>query len=125
VSEINSYRDLKVWQHAMDIAELCHALTQDFPKHELYGMVSQVRRASAAIAANIAEGYGRDSTGNFVYFLKVAQGSIKELETHLLLSLRVGLAQEQQVGPLLDQCDELGKMMRSYIRSLQKSADAA
>jgi four helix bundle protein len=123
VSEINSYRDLRVWQSAMDIAERCYALTQDFPKAEVYGMSSQLRRAAVSIPANIAEGYGRDSTGNFVTFLRVAQGSLKEVETHLLLCVRVGLAEEATVAPVLLQCDELGRMLRAYIRSLQRSAE--
>jgi four helix bundle protein len=122
-SEINSYRDLKVWQRAMDIVESAYALTKDFPKSEVYGMSSQIRRAAASAPANIAEGYGRDSTGSFVQFLKTSQGSIKELETHLLLSARVGLAEEARIAPLLTQCDKLGKMLRAYIRSIQKSAE--
>jgi four helix bundle protein len=121
LNAINSYRDLKVWQTAMEIAECAYALTREFPKSELYGLTNQIRRASVSIAANIAEGYGRDSTGNFVNFLRVSQGSIKELETHLLLSARVGLVDPEQAEPLLGKCDELGKMMRAYIRSLQRS----
>jgi four helix bundle protein len=123
MSEINSYRDLKVWQNAMDIAERCYGLTQDFPKSETYGMSSQIRRASVSIAANIAEGYGRDSTRNFVNFLRTAQGSLKELETHLLLCPRVGLANDEAVSPLLTACDDLGKMLRAFIRSIQRSAE--
>jgi four helix bundle protein len=122
VSDINSYRDLKVWQNAMDIAALSYELTRDFPKDELYGMTSQIRRAAVSVAANIAEGYGRESTGNFVSFLRISQGSLKELETHLLLSARVGLTNGVLTAPLLSQCDELGKMLRAYIRSIQKSA---
>jgi four helix bundle protein len=123
VSEINSYRDLKVWQRGMDLAVQCYTLTQDFPKSELYGMTSQIRRASVSIAANIAEGYGRDSSGSFVNFLKIAQGSVKELETHLLLCGRVGLADDPALAPLLDQCDELGRMLRALIRSIQRSTE--
>jgi four helix bundle protein len=123
VGDINSYRDLKVWQAAMDIAVACYALTRDFPKSELYGMSSQIRRASVSIPANIAEGFGRDSTGSFVSFLKIAQGSVKELETHLLLSTRVGLAVDDATGPLLQQCDELGRTLRAYIRSFQRAAE--
>jgi four helix bundle protein len=123
VSDISSYRDLKVWKSGMDIAEACYVLTQDFPKSEVYGMSSQIRRAAVSIPANIAEGYGRDSTGNFITFLRIAQGSLKELETHLLLSPRLGLSEEERVGPLLQQCDELGKMLRALIRSIQRSAE--
>ncbi len=123
MSDINSYRDLKVWQSGMDIAEACYVLTQDFPKSEVYGMSSQIRRAAVSIPANIAEGYGRDSTGNFIAFLRVAQGSLKELETHLLLCPRLGLAEQKSVEPLLQRCDELGKMLRAFIRSIQRSAE--
>ncbi len=107
----------------MDIAEHCYAFTRDFPRDELFGMTSQIRRASVSIAANIAEGYGRDSTGNFVNFLKIAQGSVKELETHLLLCERIGLADGVLTSPLLQQCDELGRMLRAFIRSIQRSAE--
>jgi four helix bundle protein len=123
MSEINSYRDLQVWQRAMDIAAACYEATRDFPKSEVYGMASQIRRASVSIPANIAEGYGRDSTGNFVSSLKISQGSLKELETHLLLCIRVGLSDERTVQPLLQQCDELGRMLRAFIRSIQRSVE--
>jgi len=89
--EINSYRDLKVWQDAMVIAERAYRLAARFPKEEVYGMTSQIRRAAVSMAANIAEGHGRDHSGSFVQFLRIAQGSLKELETHLLLALRVDL----------------------------------
>jgi len=123
VGDINSYRDLKVWQLAMDIAEGCYTLTRDFPRSEVYGMSSQIQRASVSIAANIAEGYGRESTGSFVNFLRVSQGSTKELETHLLLCERVGFGDSDTLASLLSRCDELGKMLRAYIRSIQRSAE--
>jgi four helix bundle protein len=71
------------------------------------------------VAANIAEGHGRDGTGNFIQFLRVAQGSLKELETHFVISGRVGLLDDQVVGALQEQCDEIGRMLRSLIRSLE------
>lgn len=123
MSEINSYRDLKVWQNAMDVAERCYGLTQDFPKSETYGISNQIRRAAVSVPANIAEGYGRDSTGNFVTFLQVSQGSLKELETLLLLSSRVGHVGPERTAALLAQCDELGRMLRAYIRSIQRLAE--
>jgi four helix bundle protein len=88
-SKIQSYRDLKVWQEAVNLAEICYCFTKNFPKEELYGMTSQIRRASVSIAANIAEGYGRKTRGEYIQFLYIAQGSLKELETHLLISQRV------------------------------------
>ncbi|MGE0749926.1 MAG: four helix bundle protein [Variibacter sp.] len=118
--EIKSYRDLKVWQDAMSVAESTYRLTTRFPKDELYGMTSQIRRSAVSIAANIAEGHGRENSGSFVQFLRVAQGSLKELETHLVLAGRVNLAPTSGVEPILTQCDELGKMLRSLIRSIQR-----
>jgi four helix bundle protein len=118
-SAVQSYRDLRVWQDAMTIAENCYRLTASFPKEEMFGMTSQIRRSSASIAANIAEGHGREMTGSFVQFLRIAQGSLKELETHLLLSTRVQLVKAEGVDQLLIQCNGLGKMVRALIRSLQ------
>ena len=104
------------------MAESAYALTRGFPREEAYGMTSQVRRAAASIAANIAEGHGRDSTGSFVQSLRVSQGSLKELETHIILATRVGLATEKETTAMLEECEQLGKMLRSLIRSLQRKA---
>ena len=117
---INSYRDLKVWQAAMSVAERSYRLTQSFPKAEVYGITSQIRRAAGSVASNIAEGHGRENSGSFIQFLRMSQGSLKELETHLLLAVRVRLAAAEEAEPLLQQCDELGRMLRSLIRSIQR-----
>ena len=84
-----------------------------------------MRRAAESVAANIAEGHGRDGRGEFVQFLRVAQGSLKELETHLLLSQRVELAPAKTVDPILGRCEAIGKMLRALIRSLQKKGVAS
>ena len=88
---IRSYRDLKVWQLAMDLAEESYRISQTMPITETYGLTSQIRRSAASIPANIAEGYGRESTGSYVHFLKTARGSLRELETHVLLAQRIGM----------------------------------
>ena len=119
---IRSYRDLQVWQLGMDLAEACYLLTKRFPKDELFGMTSQIRRAASSVPANIAEGYGRDSTGEYIQFLRVAQGSLKELETHLTLSCRVGLMAESETEDVLEECDHLGRMLHRLIRALQRSS---
>ena len=103
----------------MTLAETCYRLTQRFPKDELYGMTLQIRRAAASIPANIAEGYGRENRGELIQFLRIAQGSLKELETHLLLAIRVELANSASVEPVLPQCEKLGRQLRALIRSLQ------
>jgi four helix bundle protein len=118
--DIKSYRDLRVWQEAMNLAELCYALTRVFPKHEMFGLTSQIRRAATSIAANIAEGHGRENSGSFVQFLRIAQGSLKEVETHLYLCERVGLGQAAQIQSALRKSDEIGKMLRSLIRAIQE-----
>jgi four helix bundle protein len=111
---------LKVWQEAMLLAERAYVLTARFPKDEVYGMTSQIRRAAVSIAANIAEGHGRENSGSFIQFMRVSQGSLKELETHLILAGRVRLVPVEEVEPMLRQCDELGRMLRSLIRSIQR-----
>ena len=103
----------------MDLAVLCYTLTRRFPREETFGLTSQIRRASASIAANIAEGHGRDSSGAFVQFLRIAQGSLKETETHLLLSERVNLLKTEQLAEAMTACDNIGRMLRSLIRTLQ------
>jgi four helix bundle protein len=115
-----SYRDLRVWQEGMALAEACYRPTRDFPREELFGLTTQIRRAAVSIPANIAEGWGRESTGNYIQFLRTAQGSCKELETHVILAQRVLDGCESNLGPLLTQCEAVGKMLRGLIRSLQE-----
>jgi four helix bundle protein len=121
--QINSFRDLRVWQDAMALAENCYLLTRPFPREEMFGLTSQIRRAAASIPANIAEGHGRESTQSFIQYLRISQGSLKELETHLLLAARVGLSNETKLAPPIEQCQSLGKMIRSLIRSLQNRGE--
>ncbi|MEQ1931679.1 MAG: four helix bundle protein [Parvularculaceae bacterium] len=111
-----SYRDLKVWQKAVDLAERCYVETRSFPKEEQYGLTSQMRRVS--VAANIAEGYGRDSDGSFVQFLRVSQDSLKEFETHVIIAERVGIMTHVASSDLLARADEVGRMLRGLIASV-------
>jgi four helix bundle protein len=119
---VQSYRDLHVWQEGMAIAEAIYLLTGTFPQSELYGLTTQMRRAAVSIAANIAEGNGRETPGHYVQFLRVSQGSLKELETHLFLSQRVGLTDAAQIEPIVDNCDKLGRMLRALIRAIQEKS---
>ena len=100
----------------MALAESCYLLTCGFPKDETFGLSSQIRRAAASVPANIAEGHGRENTRTFVQYLRIAQGSLKELETHLLLAERVGAASKALIEPAMGQCEALGKMLRALIR---------
>jgi four helix bundle protein len=95
-------------------------LSRSFPKEEIFGFTSQIKRAAASIPANIAEGHGRENTRSFVQYLRIAQGSLKELETHLLLAVKVGILTRADGETVIMQCDAIGKMLRSLIRSLQR-----
>jgi four helix bundle protein len=105
----------------MDLCETCYRMTSQFPRDELYGLSSQIRRASVSIPANIAEGYGRNTKGAYAQFLRIAQGSLKELETHIILAERLGLAADQPTSQLLESCDTLGRMLWSLIASVERS----
>jgi len=120
--QIKSYRDLRIWQDTMALAELCYRVTRSFPKDELFGLVSQIRRAAVSIPANIAEGHGRENTQSFIQYLRIAQGSLKELETHLLIAERVGAAEKGLIRMPLQECEAAGKMLRSLIRTLQQKS---
>lgn len=121
MSEIKSYRDLIVWQRAMDLAVEVYAQSQAWPKEELYGLTSQVRRSTTSVAANIAEGYGRENLGSYVQFLRIAQGSLKETETHLMIAGRVGIISSHALEPLLLDCEKVGKLLRGLIRKISTS----
>lgn len=119
---ISSYKDLEVWQVAISLAEECYRLSARFPREDVYGMTSQIRRASVSIPANIAEEYGRDQTGSYIQFLRIAQGSARELETHLILSDRLGLSTSEQGKTAQDLRNRVGRMLRALIRSLEARA---
>ncbi len=121
MQSVHSYRDLRVWNEAMHLAEMSYRHTKVFPRHELFGLTAQIRRAAASIPANIAEGYGRQNKGSYVQFLRIAQGSCKELETHILLAGRVLGDMASRTGPVLGQADVVGKMLLGLIRSLRSN----
>ena len=117
---VRSYRDLRVWQKGMDLAAEVYRLSRSWPKEELYGLTSQVRRSAASVPANIAEGYGRQSPASYGQFLKIARGSLKELETHLVLAERVGLSAQGSCRDALDQADDLGRMLGGLIKAVDR-----
>jgi four helix bundle protein len=94
---IRSYRDLELWQKAMDLVVETYGLTNLLPKSETYGLSSQIRRAAASVPANIAEGHGREHLGDYVHHLSVANGSLMELETHILVAGRLKYVQQAEV----------------------------
>ena len=116
---LKSYRDLLVWQRAIELVVLVYRLSAEFPRDEIYGLTAQIRRASVSVPSNIAEGYGRATRKEYVQFLSIAQGSLKELETQAILAARLTYATSEQVERLLSDSERLGKMLGSLIRSLR------
>jgi four helix bundle protein len=119
--EINSYRDLEVWQKGMDLVVLCYDIAKQFPSDELYGLTSQLRRAAVSVPANIAEGHARSHTKEFLYHLSIAYGSLMEIETHVQIAQRVGYVSEVTVDDLLQRTAEVGRMLNGLKRSLNKN----
>jgi four helix bundle protein len=117
---VQNYRELEVWKVAMDLAAECYRATKAFPKDELFGMTSQIRRAAASIPANIAEGQGREHTKEFLHHLSIARGSLKELETHLLLCQKVGLLNEAGLPALMMLCDRISQMLSKLRQALER-----
>jgi four helix bundle protein len=121
VQKISSHRDLHVWQQAMDLAEAtCRAVT-DAPTRWKFPLADQVIRAAASVPANIAEGYGRQSAGSYLQFLRIARGSLNELDTHVLLAQRLEAFSDHQTLPLLQKSERVGKMLNALIKSVQRS----
>ncbi len=112
------YRDLKVWQSAMQLAEEIYRLSAKFPKYETYGLASQIQRSAVSLPSNIAEGQGRNSKKEFHHFLGIALGSLFELETQLHLAQRLNYLTEEEIDPLLKISDEIGKMIKGLQKSL-------
>jgi four helix bundle protein len=115
---VKSYRDLIVWQRAIELSVAIYKLTGEFPKHELYGLAIQLRRASVSIASNIAEGHGRMTTGEYKQFLGHARGSNCEVQTQLVIAGKLKYGS----SGLITQCEalsnEVGKMLNAVIASL-------
>ena len=120
MGKVMSYRDLEVWQMAMDLVEECYRLSDAFPKDERFGLTSQLRRAAVSIPSNIAEGHARQHTKEFLQFLSVARGSLAELETQLILAERLNFVTSALIEPLFDRAQRLTRMMASLKTALEK-----
>jgi len=116
--ELKSYRGLLAWQRGMDLVELVYASTRSWPKEELYGLTSQIRRAVVSIPSNIAEGQGRNGIKEFMHHLSIAHGSLAELETQALVAQRLGYLPPDTVNHLLDCASEVGRLINGLSRSL-------
>jgi four helix bundle protein len=118
----HSFRDLTVWQRSMQLAICVYKLTQGFPREELYGLTSQIRRSAVSLPSNIAEGHGRLNTGEFRQFLGVARGSNCELQTQLELARALGYGNPKLVDEAESLSNEVGKMFYSILASAKVGA---
>ena len=117
---IRSYRDLEVWKRGVDLVELVYKLTQSFPPEERFGLTSQLRRAAVSISSNIAEGWGRGSTKDYMHFVRIARSSLLEIETQLIIAHRLGYLSEDELNASLQETEVESKKLLSLIRSLRR-----
>lgn len=116
---VKSYRELTVWQRSIDLTVALYQMTRSFPREEVFGLTSQLRRASVSIASNIAEGYGRGSKGEYRNFLGMARGSALEVQTQLVIAKKLGLGEPNQLSNAETLAEETGKMLWAMIEKLK------
>ena len=112
---LRNYRDLIAWQKAINLVEEVYRVSREFPREEQYGLTIQLRRAAVSIPSNIAEGQGRGGNPEFVRFLRIAYGSLREVETQVIIAERLGYL--EQATPLMEQCAEVGRLVNGLIRA--------
>ena len=116
---MQNYKELDVWQKAVRLATELYGLTAHFPDTERYGLIAQIRRAATSVPANIAEGRGRGSTGEYVQFLLIARGSLMELETHLIIAQNLGYLSRALFEPAQRRIEDIAKMLNRLVGSLR------
>jgi four helix bundle protein len=117
---IQSYRDLIVWQKAIDLCVDVHNVTLRFPKQEMFGLSSQLNRSAVSVPSNIAEGHSRRTTLDYIHFLSITRGSLNEVETQLTLAMRYEYFPPAEHHELLEQCGEVGRMVNGLIDALER-----
>jgi four helix bundle protein len=117
---VKSHKDLHVWQKSIEFVISIYTLTNTFPKDELYGLISQMRRAGISISSNIAEGAARFSKKEFIQYLYIALGSSSELETHIIISNKLNYISIEEYNSLLNDLSEIRMMLLGLIKSLKK-----
>ncbi len=122
-TKINSFKDLRTWQKSMSFIDEVYSLTKTFPSKEQFGLTSQLNRAAVSIACNIAEGWGRESKKSFIQFLRISKGSLFEVDTLLIISVNQKYLDDTKYKELSIQIDEIGKMINSFIFSIEKKLD--
>ena len=119
MGEIRTFRDLVVWRKAMALVTEIYRHTKSFPKDETYGLISQIRRSAVSIPSNIAEGFGRHATNDYVRFLRISMGSLFELETQIEISRNLGYLNKAEFEILDSSCREIERMISSLIRKIR------
>ena len=120
-AEVKTYKDLLVWQKAIHFVTQVYKAVKGFPQEELYGLTSQIKRAAVSIPSNIAEGYGRKSTKDYLRFLQIAMGSIFEIQTQLEISKNLEFVSESSFGELYEYSREIERMLSSMINKVTES----
>jgi four helix bundle protein len=118
---MKSFRELRVWQQAMDLVEKVYVLTQDFPRQETYGLISQVCRAVISVPSNIAEGHTREHIKEYLHHLSMAQASLAEVETQLEIAARLKYLRSNQLAELLPEISSLGKQLYALRNALLRA----
>jgi four helix bundle protein len=121
-NEVRSYKDLVAWKKSMDLVTAVYRASQGFPKEEIFGLVSQIRRSAVSVPSNIAEGHARTSRKEFQYFLSNARGSLAELETQLTIAHQLAYINEMVINQLLDRLGEVGRILNGLLSSLKRSS---
>lgn len=116
---MNNYKELAVWQKAVNLAVEIYKPTSHFPDTEKFGLTNQIRRAATSVSANIAEGWGRGTTKEYIHFLMVARGSLMELETHSIIARGLGFMNQEQLNETSGKIEEIAKMLNGLIQSLK------
>jgi len=118
---LKNYKELKVWQKAYQLCLEIYRATSEFPKEERFGLISQIRRAIVSVVSNIAEGYGRRTTTEYIRFLYIAYGSNCELETQMLLSGDLGYSESAKLKGIIEKIQEVERMLKALIKSLESN----
>lgn len=121
---VTSYRDLGVWKKAVDFVVEVYRLASRFPRTEVYGLTAQVQRAAVSVPSNIAEGAGRIHTREYIHHVGIARGSLFEAETQIVVANRLGYATDEEIRPVLQLVDEVGRMVQGLIAALERRLDA-
>jgi four helix bundle protein len=119
-NKINSYKDLIVWQKSIALVTEIYKLTKTFPAEEKFGIVNQLNRAVVSIPANIAEGWGRESSKNYLQFLRISRGSLMETETLLVISKNLNYIDDENFRMISEKLDETGKILQGLIKGVQQ-----